>query len=294
MDGKQATNAPLMGAPGGYVYAQTPVMPLGMGGLPRANIHFASTCWGQAETNIRTPGYLCFTWAPGPNIPQHWYDGGDGWVTRFFTDVEPFSAEAKKNGIHACQVPNAMGQQCRFSVTNTGFCDGTPCWCSGTPAPLMAAHLTSAHGIFPPMKRPWSSELFDTTGCLDVWCCTPCQGARQMEALSGYANSFNVWWCLFFLFFGCRQSGHGRNRVAYYIPPHTLIAILTRYNVVRLNHIDEGLCSTVMIICCCSPCSVAQTYRELAAVGVWPGGICNNEPPHIVVPPPITAAPKMA
>lgn len=266
-----------------YKYAMTPLTSIGAGGLPRANPFF----WDDAETNIRRPGcirccsgYLC-KWPVGPNIPDHWYDGGFGWVTRFFTDVQGFSPEQKVNGIHACQVPLQNGQQCGFQVAPQPLCGCCPCFCPTSPVNDMAFHLITTHNINAPPRRQWASGLCDTQGCFDAWCCTPCQGSRQMEALYGYANSFNIWWCLFFCLAGLqsKKNEEGKNET-YWIPPHVLVACLTRWSMVRLHNIDEGCCMTGLITLFCAPCSIAQTYREMSSAGAWPGGtLCSNLPP---------------
>jgi Cys-rich protein (TIGR01571 family) len=264
-----------------YRVASTPNPPLGVGGLPRARPYFL----GDAENGIRHPGPChCCAYAPGPNVPEHWYDGGMGWVSRYFTDVEPFDWNAKSNGKHVCQVPVANGKgTCQHPIQNDGCCDKTFCWCPCAKAPpAMRDHLQSAHGIVPPPLRGWASDLFDTEGCMDTIFCTPCHGARQMMALSGYADTFNIWWCLFFCFAGCRSRGRHET---YWVPPCTMVAIFTRFRMVALNRIDENPCQTCMTVLCCPACSVAQTYRELSASGVWPGGNFNSAPPLCVMKP---------
>lgn len=272
----------------GYVVAQTPNPPLGCSGLPRANPSF----FHRAETNIRRPYFGCYRWAPGPNIPDHWFDGADGWVTKFYTDIEPFDLELRRNGRHRCQVtiqgPDGMPRHCNHEVANDGCCNDSICWCPFAKGPpLMTAHLATAHGLQPPLKRQWASDFCDMRGVLEAWLCTPCQGSRQMMALSGYADTFSLPFCLFFCFMGIRHAQAGGRHGAYWVPPHILAAIFTRYSIVRLNNIDEGCCTTTAAVICCPICSLAQSYREMSASGVWPGGtVCNTEPPLCYLQPP--------
>eukprot|EP00759_Apiculatamorpha_spiralis_P007435 PhF_6_TR14530/c0_g1_i1/m.23064 len=92
--GSTAVKGPAAGMAGpirvpGYVYAITPTVPLGITGLPRARPYFPSTRRQNAENAIRYRLPLCgwclLNHPPGPNIPEHWYDGGMGWVTKYFT-----------------------------------------------------------------------------------------------------------------------------------------------------------------------------------------------------------------
>ena len=85
---------------------------------------------------------------------------------------------------------------------------------------------------------------------------------------------------------------HEEKDETYWVPPHLLVAILTRQRLVRLNNIDEGCCTTALTTVCCSLCSITQTYRELSASGVWPGGMCNAAPPQVLLQQP-GAGPRM-
>jgi len=261
------------------------VDPIGVGGFPRAKPYFK---W-PAENSIRNPRpNCCCDYSTGPNIPAHWYDGGDGWVTNYFTDVESFSWDQKKSGRHRCQVPTGNGSQCDFTVENTSCCD-LPClWLPSSAAPpLMANHLQTFHGINPPPTREWATGLCETTGCCDVYFCLPCQASRQTMAAAGYANTFNVWWCLFFCLAGCHENRdeNGKSSLGW-VPPYIMAAVLTRCTVSRLNRIDEGLCMNSVKGVFCSCCSLAQTYREYSASGVWPGGTCcNTSPPPVSLKP---------
>lgn len=148
---------------------------------------------------------------------------------------------------------------------------------------MMMMHIVQTHGIMDPAATPplrsWSSGLCDTEGCLEIWCCSMCNGSRQMMALSGWEDTFDTGWCMFFVAMGIRIRRFGDYAIVYYVPPHLLIAALTRPLLLRLNNIDEGICSTCCILLCCAPCSVAQTHRELGASGVWPGSSCGGSKP---------------
>lgn len=230
----------------------------------------------------------CLT--PGPNIPEHWYDGGDGWVTRYFTDVTPFSYENKTKGTFKCQVLNGASH-CNFPIENDEKCSGTPCWSPGTAAVAkMQEHLLAVHNITEPPKREWASGLCDTAGCCDVLLCVTCQASRQMMAATGHANTFNVWWCLLFCLAGCGTSQDeqtGQTRCTW-TPPCIFAAMLTRCSIAQLNRIDEHWCKTGLCAICCSVCSLAQSYREFSAAGVWPGGTCCNG-----LPPPFPMKPLL-
>jgi len=295
----------LQGGPMTYRLAVTPAPCLGVGNRPRASPLFHS----KAEDGIRRMSPACgacaptacncFNYGPGPNIPEHWYDGGMGWVTRYFQDVEPFSYQAGKNGRFRCQVPvSEHGKLCDHEIENGGCCNDGMCWCPYASAPMdMQNHLITAHRIMPPPSREWATDLFDMEGCADVCLCAPCHGSRQMMAMSGYADTFDWGWCLLFCFLGLRSGhpngqggGSGGRQTLYYTPPHWYVALLTRFRMVRLNNINEGMCTSLCTVCFCAPCSVAQTYRELSASGVWPGGTCFNvEPPRTAVLKPATS-----
>lgn len=251
--------------------------PLGVGGLPHARPFFGDS----AADGIRHPHSCCCHYEPGPNIPLHWFDGGRGWVTKYFYDYILRDSNTYEPGKFRCQVPvGHQGQLCNHEVSEGDCCKGNCCWQSGTSAHLvMAEHVRAAHGMGPPARRQWSSGLCDTEGCCEAYCCAPCQGSRQIMALSGYEDKFHCGWCMFFTFLGFRVQRAGDRNVIYWIPPWIYVAILTRGRMVVLNNIDEGCCTTCLTTLCCSLCSVAQTYRELTASGVWPGSSYGFERP---------------
>lgn len=227
------------------------------------------------EDAIRHP-YGCGH-EPGPNIPQHWFDGGNGWVTRYFYDYAVRNAQVQEPGKYRCQVRLPNGELCDHEVSEHECCKGNFCWQSGTVAHLrMNQHLQLDHGIPPPPLRQWSTDLFDMTGCVDAMFCAPCIGARMMMALLGWNDTFHWGWCVYFTFMGLRSAGHGQHQVVYWVPPHVYVAIVTRSCMVTLNNIDEGCCTTLWTALCCPLCSMMQTYRELTASGMYPGGYCSK------------------
>ena len=247
--------------------------PIGCGGLPVAFPYFGQHNGSQpVEDEIRHRHQSClFDYPSNPNIPKHWFHAGNGWVGHYFYDVQPFDWTTQSNGVFKCQVRLPDGRLCDHQVVNDGHCDGNCCWNPKTTAVgEMLRHVHEAHGISaPPTNGQWATELCDTEGCLDVICCAPCHGSRQMMALSGYSNEFNGMWCACCALFP----------VADKLLPWMNIACLTRYSVVKLQRIDEGVCQSCLVSFFCSVCSVAQTYREFSVAGVWPGGNCNAQPP---------------
>lgn len=250
---------------------------LGVGGLPRARPYFGL----DAEDGIRHKALCCGT-PPGPKVPYHWLEAGLGWVTKYFTDVVSLDRENKQLGRYRCQMPQPNGQPCSYEIADEqACCTFGPCWNVKTNVPFaMMAHV-GQHGIMPTTapRRQWSSALCDTDGCCEVLWCAPCNGSRQMMALSGHEDTFSWAWCLFFCLAGFQVEQRDEQTIVYWIPPHLFVALFTRFRVVRLNNIDESFCSSMCNVCCCSICSVAQTYRELSAAGVWPGSSCGSDKP---------------
>ena len=79
--------------------------------------------------------------------------------------------------------------------------------------------------------------------------------------MSGYSGEFNVpLFCLF-----CLLRPH----------PFPYVAFMSRMSVTRLENIDESVLAFVGAVLFCPICSVAQSYRELCAVGVPPGRECS-------------------
>jgi hypothetical protein len=251
-----------------------PLLPLGVSGLPHARPNFRS----GLEDGIRQPQcWLCCKYNPGRRIPPHWYDGGKGWVTKYFYDFVERNPAEYHPGTFRCQIRGANGQLCNEQVEEEDHCKGSFLWKSEAKAPdKMAKHLTSVHGLSPPPRREWATDLFDTEGCSDVLFCLHCNGARQMMALSGHEDTMHWGWCLFFGALTYKEIDLYFVELSILAPPWIELAELTRGRMIEYNSIDEGCCKTKAITFCCAPCSVAQTYRELAASGVWAGGICTE------------------
>lgn len=251
-------------------------LPLGVSGIPSARPYFVT----DAENGIRYPQPCCPGYNPGPSVPLHWYDGGQGWVTKYFYDTARRDPAKYEPGRFRCQAQLPNGQLCRHVIVEDDCCKGNCLWTGYARAPFkMQGHLAEAHGLKPPRLRSWSSGLFETEGCCESYLCAPCQGSRQMMALAGWEDELHWGWCLFFTFVGFRCIGSGRNQILIWIPPWIYVAMLTRLRLVRLNNIDEGVCTSCCAAIMCSLCSMAQTYRELAASGVWSGSSLGLERP---------------
>jgi hypothetical protein len=237
-------------------------------GLPRARSQFTSVA---LEGVYHRSSFCC---APDiqQRIPTHWFDGGDGWATRYFYD-DPKSPEP---GRYRCQVQSLHNANlCDYEVSvDSGNRGG--CWplSTATSAPeRMAQHAHKMHGIQPPHSRQWSSSLWDTEGCCEVLLCTPCQGSRQMMALAGWEDKFHWGWCLLFSLAGFQAGAtcSADQCCLLRILPCMCVALLTRHRVVVLQRVNENRWTTLATEMCCAPCSVAQTRRELMASGMSPG-----------------------
>lgn len=269
------------------------VVPLGVGGKPQATPVFCLA----GEDAIRHE-HACCGYGPGPNIPLHWYDGGEGWVTKYFYNSTPRDPKTYEPGKFRCQAPSVerSGELCNHEVSETDCCKGNACWWSNCVAyRAMGTHLQVTHHQVRPPKRPWTSGLFDTEGCLEAFFCAPCQGSRQVMALAGWEDRFHWGWCLLFTFLGLRSEEHGDRRL-YWVPPCLYVALLTRHRMTALGNIDEHMCKTWLIAIFCSVCSIAQTYRELSGSGVWSGTNCGQQRPQnygSIVQPTAGVAPSM-
>ena len=172
------------------------------------------------------------------------------------------------------------------------YCFRECCFRPRSPVREMIAHVEGMHGVFAPLKRAWSSDLCDTTGCCDIILCLPCQASRQMMAQQGRADKFSWIWCCYFFVAGLQRGKAPDGKIEggsegcggggccgtglTYSPPCWVAALMTRPFTVRMNNIDEGCCTTCCYTTFCPCCSLAQTYREHTAVGVWPGGTMFN------------------
>ncbi|CUE59234.1 Hypothetical protein, putative [Bodo saltans] len=236
--------------------------PIGVGGLPYAVPAFR----GEGENSIRHPHPCCCGIAPGPKIPLHWYEGGEGWVTKYFYDYVPRHNGTQEPGTFRCQVKLVNGQLCNHEIAEGDCCKGNCCWKSSSTAPgKMAQHLRSAHNLSPPSKRPWSSSFVDIDGCGEAVFCPSCIGSRQVMALAGWEDKFHFMMCIFLA-----------------LQPHAVqgAAMCTRMKMASLNNINESCCQACLTGFICPICSVAQTYRELTSSGVWPGSNCGQHRPY--------------
>jgi hypothetical protein len=217
----------------------------------------------------------CLVPATGAAVPAHWYDGGDGWVTKYFTDVEPFDYKRKVAGTHRCTLPGHDGRQCEFAATGEECCCAC-CWMSKGRAPAkMRAHLAASHGIAEPPKRQWASGYCDCAGICDAALCWCVQGSRQLQAGYGAADAPHWLWCALCVL---TNAHYGIFWSAWY----------NRHVIKHLNRVDEACPATMAMACCCPVCSHAQSYREFSAAGVFPGGTLVGERPAAAMksPPP--------
>ena len=118
------------------------------------------------------------------------------------------------------------------------------------------------------VQRQFQSGLCDcsqdTGSCCDTYFCTPCQVARQCNAIDGQANMNDG--CLCFLSLVMLYYGNGGQGI---------LAMILRYRLIdKYNYIGEGVIKTFFMATCCPLCSMCQTHRELKNVGFAPGGTC--------------------
>lgn len=110
------------------------------------------------------------------------------------------------------------------------------------------------------MQHAWHYDIFGCFGDLpvmfDVCCCTPCNIARQCEAVKGTENRLNVPLCLGALILS---------------PLAPLFTCVLRLKVVEKYGLDERTPKTVLFGLCCAACSTCQTYREQSVRYTWPG-----------------------
>ncbi|CUG92832.1 Hypothetical protein, putative [Bodo saltans] len=239
---------------------------LGVGGLPRALPRFGD----PAADDIRHYHALC-QYDHGPNIPLHWYDGGNGWVTKYFYDSVPRDAVTYEPGKFRCQVPLPDGRLCEHEVSEGDCCKGNCCWSQSASAQkAMIEHVAAAHGVASPAPQRWSTGLFETEGCWDALLCAPCQGSRQMMAMAGWEDRMHWGWMTYFTCLSIAPQ-QGCNQIIYWVPPCLYVALTTRRQMVTLHNIDESFVASILKCVCCSICSVAQVHRELNSAGVRPG-----------------------
>jgi hypothetical protein len=200
-------------------------------------------------------------------VPRYWLESGTGWVTQFFSDLEPFDAAKEQPGVHRCEVPQGNGVPCSFVVTG-----GESAWSTWEPKALapeaMLEHLLQAHPDavqLQPRKRRWvtgADGKKPSAGFWDAVCCGPCQMQRQVAAFHGYSNSSTSKWdCLPFCFC-CPCRAYSLRKAA-----------------VGVHNIDENGCVTCLYAMVCCPCSISDVYSELSADDLWPGGECERMAP---------------
>lgn len=114
--------------------------------------------------------------------------------------------------------------------------------------------------LLPQWQYGFCSCLEDVNLCLDTIFCFPCNIGRQFDAVeSGKVDSMNFFVCL---------AGTLSNLLS------TVGAVYIRFQVRYRFEIDESWFITLFAPILCFWCSLAQTYRELNARGLWPGGTC--------------------
>jgi hypothetical protein len=238
-----------------------PKEPIGAGGYPYATPRFLL----KVERNLREAP-PCFK-DPGANIPAYWFDGGDGWVARYFTNASTHASARQ----YRCQVPLKNGSLCNFKVDDRTAADEQfICNCVAqikASVLAMERHLRETHQITePPLTAQWATPLFDSEGLVEAIFCYPCQASRQFMAQMGHENDINYFLMVLF----------GLLWVQY-----VHVSLATRCQMKLLGRIDEGCPKTTAIGVFCPCCSVAQTYRELSAAGVWPGStLCGEKPKY--------------
>jgi Cys-rich protein (TIGR01571 family) len=104
--------------------------------------------------------------------------------------------------------------------------------------------------------------MVDSSLCLDVCICYPCQIGRQCRAVDeSQVDSMSFCCCL----------------AGMYIP--VISSCMIRRKVVARFAIDEGCIMSTIQGCICWSCSLCQTHRELTVHKLWPGGVCCHSQP---------------
>jgi hypothetical protein len=205
---------------------------------------------------------------PERRVPERWLQGGLGWDTGFFSDLESFNAERQQPGVHRCEVPLPDGRPCAFVVSG-GEWRFLGRWYPQAQAPAaMAEHLLDVHpqiAQYVPRKRGWATTVDNenpTHGTAEGCFCGPCQLVRQRAALYGYPQA-KAGCCACCSATGCPCcTAYSHRRI-----------------VVGLHNVDEGAFVSCVQAFFCFPCTVAKVYRELSAVDMWPGASCDATPP---------------
>ncbi|CUG92831.1 Hypothetical protein, putative [Bodo saltans] len=237
---------------------------VGVGGRARANPYFCLRLDRIRISDADDDAQRC------RNIPLHWYDGGNGWATKYFYDSVPRCDTLQEAGRYRCQVRMGDGRQCDHEIVEGDCCKGTCLWTSKANAHfLMANHAINHHGAQPPPRRQWSTSLLETEGCWDALLCAPCQGSRQMMAMAGWEDRMHWGWAAYFCSLSSVPLNVGIAQSV--VPPCVYVALGTRTELAALNNIDEHWLATLLISLFLCPCSIAQSHRELVISGVAPG-----------------------
>jgi hypothetical protein len=260
-------------------YTDDAVCIVGDSAAPRAQPFFEPhTRWardvrpGQANPQCCAALDACNTVQPDEvAVPAHWLDAGEGWATRYFTDVVPTSVADRAAGSHRCTLAGAGGKPCEHVVDGEAFCADyfTACWHPAGNAPSdMAAHLKAAHGLEPPARTAeWATGLFDSEALCYNTLCAPCSGARQVMAARGLRDRPHVGHCALY------ALGYGHPEVP--CLGMQAAACTARHGAAQLEGIAENGCATCLIGTFLPACSLAQSWRQFAHAGVWPGGMCG-------------------
>lgn len=156
------------------------------------------------------------------------------------------------------------------------------------PAPMQ--QVVPMQQVFAVLPADFVTNLCDCfsdfSSCCDVYFCICCQIGFQKGMISTSRQGMDVFWCCLPIFCG----GLGV----------VMAAVTLRTDVrQRFGLTAEGDCSGCLQGCCCPACSICQTYREMSARGMWPGGVCVSTPFTLpgIAPPPVmmmNAAPSAA
>ena len=192
---------------------------------------------------------------------------GDGWVTQFFSDLEPYDAAKEHPGVHRCEIPMADGRPCTFVVSGgESFRCG---WQGAGEAPSqMIEHVTTAHAdafMLKPRRRRWVTAADGRTpsnGYWDACFCAPCQMQRQIAAFHGYRNASTSKWDCVGICCCCPCTAYQLRKAA-----------------VGVHNIAEHPVVTCLYAFAFAPCSIAEVHNELAADDLWPGGECERMAP---------------
>ena len=98
---------------------------------------------------------------------------------------------------------------------------------------------------------------------MDVVFCMPCQASRQCMALDNQVNQLSMPHCIGMM-------------ICY--PAYQVFTTLLRCRVNEKFNLGESCCFSFIFGFYCPLCSLCQTHRQLTIRGVWPGGVCVQQP----------------